>query len=369
MRGQPPEAISGAEPAQLAGGAAIPARSPLSSAIRTLPHLQIHRMKRVLPTVLFLVVTATGLQSQTTPIRGVGRVTVETEPAEPPFGEPFDILLTLRLRPGVDVFLPDTLSTAPAAESYARGSWQTSPAGGDSLEVIARYPAIGYGEGRILLPGLDMWVAIASDGTGGVRSAGALATGLPADALRSIQLGTIEIGRYAAMSDSTEMSPRPAAGVLGARWNLWLVLAIGLVSMAGVGGAGVLVSRWRNRLARVLGRRSHRSPREEALSELQRLLSLGWHLDGKVDEFYASSTDVLREFAQRLDPSWPTSLTSSELVAKLQERWNGAFTSDLGPTISMAENVKFGGDRPDAGAAEADWQRIHSWIRSVPEQP
>lgn len=321
-------------------------------------------MKQILLAVLFTMLSAQYLHSQAIEIRGIGSVRAKTEPAEPAFAEPFEILLTLRLRRGVDVFLPDTLSPAPAMESYAPGSWRIAPAPGDSLEVSARYPAIGYREGTVELPRLDMWVAIAADGIGAVRSA--RNDVLPPDALRSIDLGTVQVGRYTAIMDSAEVAPRPSAGVLGNRWNPWLLLAIGLTSMAGVGGIGMLASRWRERLASAFGSQRRVAPRDDALRELEQLLSLGWHLDGKVDEFYARSTDILREYASQLDEAWPTSLTSTELVAKLEQGLGPEKVTGLASSIEVAERVKFGDHYPPSLTPEADWQRIHAWIRSTP---
>jgi hypothetical protein len=131
-------------------------------------------------------------------------------------------------------------------------------------------------------------------------------------------------------------------------------------------GAQPLSRWWTNALSGLMGRRRD-SPGSRALQELDRVRSLGWHRNGRVDEFYASSTDALRRFAHDLDPNWNTGLTSTELLRGLQERWGDGRVKSIVSPIQTAERAKFGADRPTPDQAEADWVAIREWIRKTSE--
>ncbi|MEX2581741.1 MAG: hypothetical protein WD766_00575, partial [Gemmatimonadota bacterium] len=136
----------------------------------------------------------------------------------------------------------------------------------------------------------------------------------------------------------------------------------------GVGGAARAAPRWwRATGGALLTRLRRRSPREQALRELERIRSLGWHRNGRMEDFYASSTATLREFARELEPDWNAGLTSTELLRKIEERWGTEGAEQIVEAIAAAERVKFGYHRPAADAAEADWARIREWVRGAPE--
>lgn len=162
--------------------------------------------------------------------------------------------------------------------------------------------------------------------------------------------------------------PRPPADVVGGEWSAWLVAAA-VVAVLVLAGLGLLAyRRWSARR-----RRDPRAPlpgrsaRDEALRELDRIRSLGWHRNGRVGDFYAASTDALRRFAEHLEPRWSTALTSRELMARMEARWGSQGTGALASTVERAEWVKFGGERPSPDDAEADWRRIREWVRRAPE--
>lgn len=292
-----------------------------------------------------------------------------TEPERPAFGEPFDLRVTVRVGPGTVVFLPDTLPPAEAAQSAGPGAWQAARTTGDSVEVTARYPVIGYVEGRMDLPEIELWLRRGGPGGDSLARGASDAAALDDRDRRLLRLGAVMVAPYAAMADSGALLvPRPAAGVMGGEWSLWLILAVGVASTAGLGGAGMLVTRWWNATGAALFSRARgRTPRQDALRELERIRALGWHRNGRVDEFYASSTDTLRHYAGQVDPAWGAALTSMELLARLEERWGPVRAQGLAPAIEVAERVKFGSDRPGPDAAEADWAAIRDWIKSAPE--
>ncbi|MQA90348.1 MAG: hypothetical protein GEU90_08935 [Gemmatimonas sp.] len=322
-------------------------------------------MKR--PFVLF----AFGLQL-VTPLAGqqaVGEVVrlveMRSVPESPGFAEPFELQLTVRVAAGNVLLLPDSLAPQETAESFGPATWQVAPAPGDSLDVIAVYPVIGYREGRLDLPILELRTRPA-DGVARVLPASETPL-LAEDRSHAVPLGAVLVPELAAMADSgARLVPRPPADVLGRAWSLWLGLGVGILALAGVVGAGRAAPGWWAATGgALLIRLRQESPREKALKELDRIRSLGWHTNGRLDDFYASTTDVLRRFVQEIEPDLPTSLTSTELLRALESRPRARNTEALSRTISTAERTKFGIGHPPADVAEVDWSVVRDWISAA----
>ena len=306
------------------------------------------------------------------PLSEVRLVEVHTEPAEPPFGEVFDVHLTLRFRPDRVAFLPDTLLPAEAVQSVRPGSWREVPAPGDSVDIRATYPVIGLREGRVGLPWIELWIGSATaepEGSDVVRRMTAVAVAASGVTRRMIRLGATDIGSFTPMRDEmAEIVPRPPADVLGSTWSLWLLLALG-VTIVTIGAAGALVLPrwWAGRGAAWWARLHGRSPRQVALRELVSIRSARWHRSGRVEDFYASLTSTLRHFVHRMEPAWGPALTSNEILAKMKRRWEAGGLEPLATAVTVAERVKFGGHRPEPEAAEEDWAKVHDWISGAPE--
>jgi hypothetical protein len=155
--------------------------------------------------------------------------------------------------------------------------------------------------------------------------------------------------------------------VLGGDWSPWLVAAVGVGAVAAALIAWILfTAQWRTPQT---GPPVPTSSRAEALKELDRLLALGWHTDGRdgrINEFYDATTGVLRRLSEA-EQDLSRALTSSELVAQIEQRWGAGSVAKLRPTVWSAERVKFGTHRPGAQAAEEDWTVVRDWIRALPE--
>jgi hypothetical protein len=302
------------------------------------------------------------------------RVLVEASAAESAaFGEPFALKLQIRVAPGLLVFLPDTLPAAVAIGSVGAGAWTLAAAPGDSTDVQATYPVMGYRSGMMELPRLPIATKPrpVDDGGPAVRKLAELSSAEGAD-LRQIPLGSRGIGVLAeqeAAAESGLLRPSPPGDVLGEGRSFWVIVAAGIASMAGLGGAGMLLPGWfARRGTALLHRLRGRSPRRDALRELDRVRSLGWHLNGRADDFYAASTDAVRRFAERLEPGWGPALTTCELYAQLEERLGREHVASLAPPFATAEHVKFGRYRPSPAEAEEDWSVLREWIRGGPER-
>ncbi len=292
------------------------------------------------------------------------------DPMEPEFGKVFELFLQLRLAPDAVTFVPDTLLPAPDAFSAGAGRWTKEPGPADSLDVRATYYVIGLANRGVELPTLELWTRPAAAGeTPGARPASELGDSLTrGEELRRLvlEIGGAMIQIPAEMQgQEASIDPRPPADVLGGDWSPWLLGALAAGGLAlGVLAWMFLAGRWSARAtAPLLGA----SPRTEALRELDRLLALGWHTDGRIDEFYDATTNVLRQLSERAEPDWSRALTSSELVARIEKRWGEGTVGRLRPSVWSAERVKFGTHRPTADAAERDWTAIRDWIRELPE--
>jgi hypothetical protein len=292
-------------------------------------------------------------------------VAFSNEPREPEFGEVFQLEVQVRVAPDVVAFLSDTLAEAANSVSAGPGTWSVTPGPADSVDVRATYPVMGLLPGGVELPLIELWTRPAAAGeVAGVLSArdvDAAALESPEVEHAMLYLGGVFIMPPSEMTgDDATLMPRPPADVLGGERSPWLVAALALVGLGVVAVAWILLGGREGAGAPVP---VALSPRAEALRELDRIRELGWHTNGRVAEFYDATTGVLRHYAERREPAqWRTALTSTELLARIGERWGPEAVEPLGPAVWTAECVKFGGREPGTAAAEADWSSVREWI-------
>ena len=326
--------------------------------------------------ILFLALSATvatgGARAQSldrpTEARLVG---FRVEPEAPEFGVVFDLQITVRIGPEVVAFLPDTLVPGNASVSAGTGDWNETSGPADSLDIRASYPVMAFLSGAVELPSLELWTRPAAAGeVGGARPANNLVGVEPVlgDELQPILIlvGATEIIPLSEMAGAAaDLFPRPAADVIGGQWSIWLLSAV-VTAIVGASLAWLLISRQRLASrgdAELNGR--DRSPRGEALCELDRIRALGWHTEGRMVEFYDASTGVLRRFSEHEEADCGIALTSSELLVRLQGRWGSDSVEDLGSAVSVAERVKFGGYGSKVETAEGHWMTIRDWIEGM----
>jgi hypothetical protein len=325
-------------------------------------------MRSAFTVVLAALATAGSVAAQAPSAQSShARIVAFTPPnPDPEFGVVFDLPVRVRVAPEVVAFLADTMADATNSVSAGTGTWTIEPGPADSLDVFATYPIMGLLPGAVELPFVELWTRPAESGeTPGVRAAReadppALQSAGVEHAL--LYLGGVFIMPPSAMvGQDEEPQPHPPADVSGGERSPWLVAAFGVVLLA------IAVIAWQLFTGRA-GRPPVQvllSPRAEALRELERIRALGWHTNGRVADFYEATTGVLRHYAERRDPSeWRTALTSSELLESLRSRRGAEVVEPIGPAVWTAECVKFGGRRPGAETAEADWGRVRDWIAS-----
>ncbi len=294
-------------------------------------------------------------------------------------GDVLDFSVAVRVPAGSTIYFPDTVATTFALESFRAVTWSAESAGDGALLTL-RYPLIAFRVGLAPVPELDIYIG-ASAGVDGERLPGGSIVG----PWRDIEVGTVAsasltkapvpsrdvwVASVIVAEDLTgTIEPRPPADVLGPGWNRPAVAAIVALSM-------VLLAVARSVALNLLqGRRSHEqvdSPpvadsssvrRQKALDELDRILALGLHTEGRTDEFYERSSTVVRTFVEGFEAEWRSSLTSSELMSRLETRTNGS-APELFASMHTAEVVKFGRLRPDASIAEGHWRDLRSWVQT-----
>jgi hypothetical protein len=318
--------------------------------------------------VAFGLVAVGGARAQSVDPTSEARVVGFTvDPVRPEFGEVFDLTITFRIGPGVVAFLPETLVPGDAAFSAGAGMWSEAAAPVDSVDIRASYPVMGLMDGQVRLPSLELWTRpVGSGESGGARPASDFedaGTAIGSDFRRVvIPIGALEIVPLVELDAAgDDLFPRPAADVLGGQYGIWFLPTLGATALAMILLAWVLVSR--RRLANQAdSEEGEHSARSLALLELDRIRSLGWHTQGLMTEFYDASTGVLRRFSGQEEAQWGIALTSSELIERLRGRWGSSSVEDLGSAVSVAEWVKFGGHRSEAGLAESHWTTIRDWI-------
>jgi hypothetical protein len=294
------------------------------------------------------------------------------DPQEPEFAEVIDLQVTIRVPPGSIVFVPDTLVPGDASVSAGSGEWATVPGPADSVDVRANYPIMGFLNGTVELPEVELWARPVMAGEeGGAMAAGELvsATAVEMASLRRQQifLGEIQITPLRAMGEAGNvLNPRPPADVLGGDWSAWLISAIMLSLAVGATIIWLILSRLRagsgaHGIAQEVG-----SPRLKALRELDEIYARDLLAEGRCREFYDATTGVLRRFSERYEADWGIALTSTELLGRLRDRWGPQLVESLDDPVSIAEWVKFGTYRPGIDMAEGHWRRVRDWIERVP---
>ena len=255
-------------------------------------------------------------------------------------GDVFQLFVTVEVSPGSAVYFPDSVATAFALESFRPVTWSAESAG-DGASLTLTYPLIAFRVGLAPIPGLDVFIGRAAD-VGGERLPGGSVVG----SWRDIETGTV-------VSASLPRAAIP-------RREVWVSSIIVLEDIA----SGLEPDRPREEaLASAPPPDSDLVRWQKALDELDRILALGLHTEGRTDEFYSRSSAVVRTFVEAFDAEWRSSLTSSELMGRLEASTNGS-ASELYASMRAAEIVKFGLLRPDASTAEGHWGDLRTWVHA-----
>ena len=297
-------------------------------------------------------------------------VTLSADTVE--MGTLFELSVTVTVAPGSVAYFPDTLPATLNMESAApvRTEAVGSPDGGALLTLT--YPMMAFGVGPLPVPGFD--ILITPRGT--QQIADTLPTGSAIGVWRDAPLRTdpgaltrvprqaVQVTPVFTAEDYAEgLEPMPVNDVVGGSWS-WPSLALILVC------ASVFVltsaSTTKEWFARGHGTPPVAPPsldglRERALRRLDDLFAEGLHTEDRPLEFYTSCSGIVRDYVEAMDAGWRSSLTSTELMMRLQRRWPQDIGS-LPDRMAAAEVVKFGRLRPEAAAAERHWRVLRDWV-------
>ena len=315
--------------------------------------------------------------AQVTPATAEAVVTLSADTIG--LGDVFDLHVVVEVPPGSAVYFPDTVSTAFALESFRPATWSAESAGNGALLTLT-YPLIAFRVGLAPVPGLDVYIGAGAD-VAGERLPGGSVVGSWSD----VETGTatrasltraavprreVWVASVIVLEDLTSpLQPRPPADVIGPGWNRLavatiLALSVLLLAVARSVAATLLPDRQAEEPLGTAPPQDSASVRwQKALDELDRILALGLHTDGRTDEFYGRSSAVVRTFVEGFDADWHPGLTSSELMCRL-EAWTNGSAPDLYTSMHTAEVVKFGRLRPDAGTAAGHWKDLKNWVQA-----
>lgn len=299
-------------------------------------------------------------------------------------GDVFYLSVGLRVPPGSAVYFPDTVPLVFSVESFRPVTWGVGQAA-QGVELTLTYPLIAFRVGLAPVSGLDVYIGPAAR-VRGERLPGGSVVGswadvesgsVPRERLTRAAVARQDIWVSSAIElvDITDgLEPRPPADVLGADWNRPSVASILVLSVLLLAVAASVARELRPDLAEaippeVAPQMDSASVRwQKALHELDRILALGLHREGRTDEFYRLSSGVVRTFVEDFEEEWRSSLTSSELMRRLEARTNGS-APELFASMRAAEVVKFGRLRPDASTAEGHWRALKTWVHRSGAEP
>lgn len=266
-------------------------------------------------------------------------------------GDPVRIVVRINDLPAnSEVVLPDSIASSQDIEPAGPMRMRRDSLPNGNVRITAAWPILVWRPGENPLPPL----AVIVRGESGERTL-------------NVQLPAINVTSVLP-DDTTNIQARPPKDVWGADrvWWPW-VLAAALLLIA----AALAYWWYRRRRAQrqvelpampVVDARAH------ALKELARIRGLGLIEQQQYRQFYIHLSEVLRNFAARMEPEWSTDLTTDELAPRLQAR---ADARDLLGLLRNADMVKFARRQPAAEEAAADLDRAEQWVRSfslpVPE--
>ncbi|NNF11696.1 MAG: hypothetical protein HKN72_00625 [Gemmatimonadetes bacterium] len=293
-------------------------------------------------------------------------------------GDRFDLRLELRLRPDEVAFFPDSLA-APGIEPFDAVAWGAETQADGSIVLTISYPLLAYQTGPVLVPDFDAFVApraealvagYADDGelVGSWDAFRAAPARVPSARLLGVPPRQVMVATVLGLDDiTTQITPRPPADLSGGNrdWLSTLLLAVFGVLLSGIAVSST--RDWMRYRARVPPPPPP-TPKERALAALAEVEASGMHADGRLRVFYSDWSEAVRRYVESFQTAWGPAWTSTELMTDLQgPRRSAAVERSVGPeeiagVMRTAEEVKFGGVRPDPEAALGHLQRARGWI-------
>lgn len=322
-----------------------------------------------------LVLVAEGAPQEAPAVRDV---TLSADTVE--IGDRVDLRFTLDLPDDAVAFFPDSVPSG-AVESVRPVEWSVVDTVGGAVRLAVVYPLIVFETGSPRTPELDVFVAPAlesaaaglsepGDRVGAWSELREAPSVLPSARLLPVPSRGLHVASVLVLDDvTTQIVPRPPADVSGSSrdWPSTTLIAVFGLLLAGL--VTISARDW------VQARGTAPPPpppsaRDRALAALDELMDEGLHRQGRTREFYAAWSDVVRRYIEGFTDEWSPAWTSTELITDLQGRRRGlaierALSAEaVSGEMRAAEEVKFGGRRPDTETAEAHLRGVRAWIAS-----
>ena len=312
-------------------------------------------------------------------------LTVELSADTVGIGDVFELRIEFELPPGQIAYVPDSLESTDSFESLGPVRWSVERAAEGASAVSLTYPLIAFRVGVVAIPEFTILTGRTASVDGSGTATGTEAVGSwhaieiqpeLAESLTSLPVPSrrVWVASVLLLEDiSRGLVPRPADDVVGSSWHRWALLfglafAALLTGVLSLAGRDWFAARYPTQTdAAGLRLDPVEAARLAALAELDRLLALRLHEEGRVDEFYTRSSSAVRGYVEHLDAAWGAAHTSTELMGHLEERANGNTAPALLAEMHVAEVVKFGRLRPDSRAAETHWNALRGWVAGGPD--
>jgi hypothetical protein len=303
---------------------------------------------------------------------------VSLSPDTVPIGDRFDVRLSIIVPEGMVLFLPDSLEGS-GFEPFGPVEWSEVDAAAGRTVLSVTYPLLAFDLGSIAVPEFEVFAARRNESeAAGLSTPGALLgswdafrqapASAPSARLASVPEQRVWVATVLALDDLTQqLAPRPAADVWGGdrQWAASVLVVVFALALAAIAAASVRA--WRASAGVGGGRGTPEvAPRSGALIALDELLATGLHVDGRTKEFFTRSSMIVRDYVETFDSDWDRAWTGSELMSALAATMDAGACDILVTEMRLAEAVKFGGCRPDAGMAEAHWRAVRDWIEATP---
>lgn len=264
---------------------------------------------------------------------------IVVQPETVTVGDPFRVIVRVKVPRGADIGFPDAPDSAGKVEAIDPVQISTAP---DStfIDQTAVYRVAAWDVGRIAIRLGNVRIAIGRD-------------------VMEVPLGDAWIFVASVLpADTTLHVPKPARDVLAipAPWWLWLLVALAVAVIA------ALIWWWLRRRQR-LKLITPVDPYAEALAGFARVQGLGLVEAGERGRYVALMVEVLREYLGRIDEQGDLALTTSELLAAVQD--SALIPANrLAALLVDADLIKFA--RRPVAAAHA--MQLGSEARQIVEQ-
>lgn len=295
-------------------------------------------------------------------------------------GDLVDLSFVVDMAPGTIMFMPDSLDSSDF-ESFEPVRWISEPGPGETVRLTVTYPLMAFQVGGIAVPEFPIFAARASEAQGvgfanegdfvGSWSAFRAEPGrTPSARMLMIPAQPLWVASVLEIEDASNgVQPRPAADVVGGRrqWPATILATLfGLVFLSALFTS--VHTAWIAIRDRPL---PPPDPRTAALTALDALLEEGLHRGDDIRSFYTRASDITRRFVEAFDQRWGPARTSTELMSDLEsavQRPDFIPIPDVAPLTDVmehAEEVKFGGERPNAEDAERELSAVRGWVEGA----